>query len=186
MYASLRGLEQMEVEVYIKIMYAFLEMCGVWKVILCLFMLQYLGAGCVIVATNVQPSIMFNESTLLFSTYLFLAHPIIYLFFTKMLMRFLDFRIWIEFSFIIWKKWVFHQFRFYNLKTSKNRTRSFLFLDYRIWTPSKHPFLGWKQFRLYDLNCININSEYVCNIDNQFKDHINLLNSHPSVLGHYC
>ena len=34
------------------------------------------------------------------------------------------------------------------------------------------------------MNCISIDFEYVYNIDTQFKDHINLPNFHPSVLGH--
>ena len=33
-------------------------------------------------------------------------------------------------------------------------------------------------------NYINTNSDFVCNITNQFKDHINLSNFHPSNLGH--
>jgi len=41
-----------------------------------------------------------------------------------------------------------------------------------------------KQFGLYNPNCIITNYEHVCNMDNQIKDHINLLNSHPYVLGH--
>jgi len=40
----------------------------------------------------------------------------------------------------------------------------------------KHPYFGGKQYRLCNLNCIGISFEYVCNIDNQFKDHINLHN----------
>jgi len=37
------------------------------------------------------------------------------------------------------------------------------------------------QFGLRNPNCINTNSEHVCNIDSYFKDNINLHNSHPCV-----
>jgi len=43
---------------------------------------------------------------------------------------------------------------------------------------------GKKQIGLYNTNCINTNYEHVCNINSHFKDNINLLNSHPSVLSH--
>jgi len=41
-----------------------------------------------------------------------------------------------------------------------------------------------KQFKLYNPNCISINFEHVYNMDNQFKDYINLPNYHPPDLGH--
>jgi len=91
----------------------------------------------------------------------------------------------LSFSFVIgWKKWVFHQFGFYNPKTSKNMEHYLMFSDYRVRTPPKHPISRKKQFGLYNLNSSSTNSELVCNMDNQFKDHINLLNYHPHVLGH--
>ena len=34
------------------------------------------------------------------------------------------------------------------------------------------------------MKCINTNYESVCNMNNQFKNCINLPNPHPSVLGH--
>ena len=70
------------------------------------------------------------------------------------------------------------------MKTSKNRACSycFFFSDFKIQTPHKHPFLGGKQFGLFNPNYIITNSKSVCNMDNPFKDHINLPNSHPSVL----
>jgi len=43
---------------------------------------------------------------------------------------------------------------------------------------------GKKHFGLYNLNCISINFRHVCNMGSQFKDHINLANSHPSTVGH--
>jgi len=49
----------------------------------------------------------------------------------------------LSFSFVMgWKKWFFHQFGFYNSKTSKNKAHSLLFSDYRIRTPPKHFFQG--------------------------------------------
>jgi len=59
-----------------------------------------------------------------------------------------------------------------------------LFSDYKIRTPYKHPFSEEKQFGSYNLNCISTNFVFVCNMGNQFKDDINLSNSHPSVFGH--
>lgn len=41
-----------------------------------------------------------------------------------------------------------------------------------------------KKLELYNLECINISYEHICNVDSQLKDHNNLLNPKPSVLDH--
>lgn len=85
------------------------------------------------------------------------------------------------FFFVVgWKKWVFHQFGFYNPKISKNWASFLIFSDYRIRTPPKHYFfMVLMQFGLRNQNCTNTNYEHVCNMDSHFKDNINLPNFHP-------
>ena len=81
-----------------------------------------------------------------------------------------------------WKKWVFHQFGFYNPKTSKNKAFSLIF--FRI-IESEHPlnthFKG-KNSSDYIIKLYQIMNNI--NMDSHFKDNINLPNSYLSVLGH--
>jgi len=78
----------------------------------------------------------------------------------------------------------FSPIRFIIRKPKKiGRVPSF-FSNYRIRPPSQHHFSREKQFEMYNSNHISTNFESVCNMDNQFKNHINLPNSHPSVLDH--
>jgi len=74
---------------------------------------------------------------------------------------------------------------FCNPETSKNRARYMIFSDYIIQTPHKHHFSRKKQFGLYNRNCISTNYKHVCNMNSHLRDNINLLTSHPSVLGHW-
>jgi len=79
----------------------------------------------------------------------------------------------------------FHKFGFYNPKTLNNKAQSlFFFSDYKIRTAPKHRFSREKQSGLYNMNCISTNYESVCSMDNQFKNNINLQNSHPYDLSH--
>jgi len=109
--------------------------------------------------------------------------------FSKMHLCNSDFEIQIQF-FLCYrvKNWVLHQLKFFRIMQSENLKKighaTYFFSDYIIWNPPKNPFSVEKQFKLYNLDCISINFEFVCNMDNQFKDNINLSNSHPSILGH--
>jgi len=124
--------------------------------------------------------------TITFTTLLISHAPY---FFMKMFMWFLDYRIRNVYSLCFVVGW-------------GGKSEFFINSDFIIRTPQKigcvlwffriikseHPlntlFLGEKQFGLYNPNCISTNYEHVCNMDNQFKDHINLHNFHPSILGH--
>ena len=85
--------------------------------------------------------------TIIFSTLFIACASCVLFFLSKMPLRFSDFENRTEFflCYVGEKKKSFSSFGFYNLKTSKNRLRSFFFSsDYRIRT--KPPFSGEKSF----------------------------------------
>jgi len=125
---------------------------------------------------------IYQKNILPFPPYVILVRP---MFLTKMPLKFPDFiiRTGVFLCYRV-KKWVTDFSGFCNPETSKNRARYIIFSDYIIRTPHKHHFSREKQFGLYNPNCISTNSKHVCNMDNHFRDNINLPNSHSSVLGH--
>jgi len=108
---------------------------------------------------------------LLFPPYVIFAHP--FFFFKKCPCDFQILEFKLSFPIVMWwKKCIFTNSDFI-IRKPQNRVRSLIFSD-----SPKHHFLREKQFGLYNLNCISINSEHVCNMNNLFKDHINLSNFH--------